>query len=67
MDVVRHHGARHGLVLPPRRWVVERTFAWAARFWRLARNYERLADTLATYRWAALVSLWLRSFFARSP
>ncbi len=27
----------------PRRWVVERTFAWAARFRRLAKDYERLA------------------------
>src|SRR5437763_529570 len=29
------------------RWVVERSFAWAARFRRLARDYERLPETLA--------------------
>jgi hypothetical protein len=34
-------------VLLPKRWVVERGFAWAARFRRLARDYERLATTLA--------------------
>jgi transposase len=34
-------------VLLPKRWVVERGFAWAARFRRLARDCERLATTLA--------------------
>ena len=33
-------------MLLPERWVVERSFAWAARFWRLARHYERLPDVL---------------------
>lgn len=31
----------------PRRWVVERSFGWLARFRRLARDYERLPETLA--------------------
>lgn len=47
LEVVKHHEAKRGFVLLPRRWVVERTFAWAARFRRLARDYERLAATLA--------------------
>ena len=38
--------AKRGFILLPRRWVVERSFAWAARFRRLARDYERLAETL---------------------
>ncbi len=40
-------GAKRGFVLLPRRWVVERSFAWATRFRRLARDYERLPETLA--------------------
>lgn len=28
-------------------WIVDRSFAWTARFRRLARNYERLPETLA--------------------
>ena len=32
--------AKRGFVLLPRRWVVERRFAWAARFHKLARDYE---------------------------
>jgi transposase len=40
-------------VLLPRRWVVERSFAWAARFRRLARGYERLAATLGAFHFLA--------------
>jgi transposase len=35
LEMVKHHEAKRGFVLLPRRWVVERTFAWAARFRRL--------------------------------
>ncbi len=38
LHVVRLPRARRGFVLLPRRWVVERSFAWAARFWRLAKD-----------------------------
>ena len=66
-EVVKHHEAKRGFILLPRRWVVERTFAWAARFRRLARDYERLDTTLAGYHWLALVTLMLHSLFAKSP
>ncbi len=46
--------ARRGFVLLPRRWVVERSFAWMARFRRLTRDYERLASTLARLHFKAL-------------
>jgi transposase len=65
LEVVKHHEAKRGFVLLPRRWVVERTFAWAARFRRLARDYERLAETLAAYHWLALVSLMLPLMLAK--
>jgi transposase len=45
LEVVTHHEAKRGFVLLPRRRVVERSFAWAARFRRLARDYERLPAT----------------------
>ena len=66
LEVIKHHEAKRGFVLLPRRWVVERTFAWAARFRRLARDYERLAATLGAYHWLALVTLMLHSLFAKS-
>src|SRR3712207_7382334 len=39
--------AKRGFVLLPRRWVVERDFAWASRFRQLVKDYERLPTTLA--------------------
>jgi transposase len=66
LEVVKHHEAKHGFVLLPRRWVVERSFAWAARFRRLARDYERLATTLAGYHWLAFALLMLTTLFGKS-
>jgi transposase len=66
LEVVKHHEAKHGFVLLPRRWVVERSFAWAARFRRLARDYERLPATFAGYHWLAFVTLMLSTLFIKS-
>ena len=57
LEVIKHTEAKRGFVLLPRRRVVERSFAWAARFRRLARDYERLAETLAALHYLALQSL----------
>jgi transposase len=46
LEVVKLPDLKRGFILLPKRWVVERDFAWAARFRRLARDYERLEDTL---------------------
>ena len=59
LEVVKHTEAKRGFVLLPRRWVVERSFAWAARFRRLARDYERLAKTLAAPHYLAFAILML--------
>ena len=39
--------AKKGFVLLPRRWVVERSFGWLARFRRLSRDFERMPKVLA--------------------
>ena len=57
--VVKHTEAKRGFVLLPRRWVVERSFGWLGRFRRLARDYERLAETLAGWHWLAFLTLLL--------
>jgi transposase len=59
LEVVKHTGAKKGFVLLPRRWVVERSFAWLARFRRLARDYERLVETLAGWHWLAFLTVLL--------
>lgn len=46
LEVVKLQEARRGFVLLPKRWVVERSFAWATRFRRLAKDYERLPETV---------------------
>lgn len=63
LEVVKHTDAKRGFVLLPRRWVVERSFAWAARFRRLARDYERLAATLGTFHFLACACLMLANLF----
>ena len=61
--VVKLEEAKRGFVLLPRRWVVERSVAWASRFRRLARDYERLPTTVAGLHWLAFLTLTLHSLF----
>jgi transposase len=46
LEVIKGPDVKKRFVLLPRRWVVERSFGWAARFRRLARDYQRLRETL---------------------
>ena len=59
LRVVSLPEAKRGFVLLPRRWVVERSFAWSARFRRLARDYERLPTVLAGLHWLVFAGLLL--------
>ena len=62
LEVVKLPEAKRGFVLLPRRWVVERSIGWAARFRRLARDYERLPETLAGLHYLAFAILMLKRF-----
>src|SRR4029453_8061907 len=59
LEVVKLPEAKRGFVLLPRRWVVERSFGWMARFRRLARDYERLSEALAGRHFLAFSILML--------
>jgi transposase len=59
LEVVKLSEAKRGFVLLPRRWVVERSFAWAARFRRLAKDYERLPETVAGLHFLVFACLML--------
>ena len=52
-------GPKRGFVLLPRRWVVERNFAWSARFRRLVRDDERLPTVLAGLHFVVFACLML--------
>jgi transposase len=68
LEVVKHLGSKNGFVLLPRRWVVERSFAWATRFRRLVKDYERLPETVAGLHFVAFACLILaRAVLAFGP
>lgn len=60
LEVVKLPEAKKGFVLLPRRWVVEQSFAWATRFRRLVKDYERYASTLADLHIVAFVRIMLK-------
>lgn len=60
LEVVRSPKAKRGFLLLPRRWVVERSFAWATRCRRLVKDYERLPETVAGLHFIAFACLMLR-------
>jgi transposase len=62
LEVIKLPQAKRGFVLLPRRWVVERSFAWMTRFRRLARDYERLPETLVGLHLLAFTVLMLHRF-----
>ncbi|MBV9866456.1 MAG: IS5 family transposase [Abitibacteriaceae bacterium] len=63
LEVVKSPEAMRGFVLLPKRWVVERSFAWATRFRRLAKDYERLPETVKALHLLAFVCLMLTNLF----
>src|SRR5262245_14529844 len=59
LEVVRRPAGAAGWVLVPKRWVVERTFAWLLRFRRHARDYERRTDTSEAMIYVSMVHVML--------
>jgi len=57
LEVIKLPDVNQAFVLLPRRWVVRRSFDWAARFRRLARDYERLPEPLIGLHFLALAIL----------
>ena len=60
LEVVKHEETKGGFVLLPMRWVVERDFAWASRFRRMVKDYERLPASLAGLHFVAFACLFLQ-------
>ena len=62
LEVVKRPVPGQGFVLLPRRWVVEQSQSWMARFRRLARDYKRLAACLAGLHYIAFASILVQRF-----
>ena len=65
-EVVRWPQAQRSFVLRPRRWVVERSFAWMARFRRLAKADARRPATVAGLHVVAFACLMLKMLLGES-
>jgi len=59
---VRKIADQIGFVVLPRRWVVERTFAWLGRCRRLAKDFEATIESARAFLYAAAVMLMVRRF-----
>jgi len=57
----------HRFVVLPKRWIVERTFAWISRNRRLARDFERYARTVAAFVRLAMIRIMLKRLTKPSP
>ena len=60
IEIVKRSNDMKGFVVLPRRWVVERTFSWLGRNRRLAKDYENLAATLASFVMLVAIQLGIR-------
>jgi len=59
MEIVKRSD-RHRFVVLPKRWIVERTFAWISRNRRLARDFERYARTVVAFIRLEMIRLMLK-------
>lgn len=60
LEVVKHQTALHRFKVLPRRWVVERTFAWLGRSRRLSKDYEHTVSSSESFIYIAMIQLMLR-------
>ena len=60
LEIVEKPKDQNGFQVLPKRWIVERTFAWLVRQRRLARDYERLPETSESFIYVAMIRLMLR-------
>ena len=60
LTVVRKAKGQRGFVVQPRRWVVERTFAWLTDCRRLVKDYEVYAETSEAFIYLAMIHLMLQ-------
>ena len=65
LQIVKRSDAA-GFEVLPKRWIVERTFAWISRNRRLARDFERYATTVVAFICLAMIRIMLRQLAANT-
>ena len=60
IQIVKRSDTTAGFVVQPKRWVVERSFAWLGKYRRLSKDYEAFPHTTETLIYAAMVHLMAR-------
>lgn len=60
LEVVKRSDQAQGFVVLPKRWIVERTFAWLGRCRRLSKDFETLTRTALAFLRLAMIRLMLR-------
>jgi transposase len=60
LEIIKRSDAAKGFILLPRRWVVERTFAWLNRNRRLAKDFEQMVESATAWLFLASVQLITR-------
>ena len=58
--LVRKDPGQQGVVVKPKRWIVERTFGWLNRYRRLAKDYERTAESSTAFVYVAMIHVMVR-------
>jgi putative transposase len=64
LEIVRRSDDAAGFAVLPKRWIVERTFAWLGKYRRLSRDYEAKTETSATLIYLAMIHLMVRRLCA---
>lgn len=60
LQIVKRSDNGEGFIVLPRRWVVERTFAWLGKYRRLSKDYEAKVETSEAMIYAVMTHLMLR-------
>jgi putative transposase len=60
LEIVKRPEGTRGFLLLPKRWIVERTFAWLGRYRRLSKDYEYLTQTSEAMIRVAMIHLMVR-------
>ncbi|MGY3333437.1 transposase [Mesorhizobium sp. USDA 4775] len=60
MEIVKRSDSAKGFEVLPRRWVVERTFAWLGRCRRLAKDFERSIESAQAWVFIANIRMLTR-------